>query len=389
MTYLAITGRLPALSLAELESLYGSRAITRLGNHALIEAEVDFDRLGGTIKLAKHIVTLPTINPQKVFDYCRKTLPDYIGDFPDGKIKLGVSLYGLNLAIAKQNANILRLKKAIRQTGRSVRAVPNTAAALTSAQTFHNALTSPVGLELVFVAHENNTYIGHVTNVQNIDSYTLRDRGRPKRDTFVGMLPPKLAQTIINLAVGNEAENRRREILDPFCGTGVILQEAALMGYSVYGTDISEKMVRFSRDNLNWAMEKFAIHVERQFEIGDATTHTWRQPIDTVACEGYLGRPIGGQAVTTEQLNEIIYQCNLIMRGFLKNIAPQLAPGTRLCVAAPIWQIDGETHVLPVVDELSALGYERVSFCHAEMSDLVYRRDDQPTGRHLLVVTKK
>ena len=84
--------------------------------------------------------------------------------------------------------------------------------------------------------------------MQDIESYTKRDRERPKRDAKVGMLPPKLAQIIINLAAGQLPEEKLQNIcdiplgepiprrllgqtvLDPFCGTGVILQEASADG---------------------------------------------------------------------------------------------------------------------------------------------------------------
>ncbi len=416
MQTLCILGRQPAIGLAELESLYGAKNIIPLGETAaLVESEVDFARLGSTIKCGELITTVDSTNPQKVFDFCRRALPEYVSDFPDGKIKLGVSLYGLSMPLEKINANALTLKKVIRGTGRSVRVVPNTDMQLSSAQTLHNAMTSPVGLELLFVKNGTQTYIGRVTHVQDIDSYTLRDRGRPKRDAFVGMLPPKLAQTIINLAVGpinksldardlslDELPGSRLQtldstVLDPFCGTGVILQEAALMGYGAYGTDISEKMVRYSRDNMNWLFEKFAIHADVRYETADATTHTWHIPSSPVphppslfiAAEGYLGQPIGGQHPTPEKLQEIIHSGNVIVRGFLKNIAPQLAPGTRLCIAVPAWSIDNTLYQLPALNELSELGFERVSFTHAQNSELIYRRDDQPTGRELLVLTKK
>lgn len=385
MSHILLTGRLPELSIAELEALYGASAITRIGNHALVDADVDFSRLGGSIKMADHIATVDSTNPQKVFDFCRKSLPDYISELPEGKIKLGVSLYELSMPLHKQNANALSLKKVIKNAGRSVRVVPNTEPALTSAQTYHNSLTTPVGIELVFVCDGKNTHIGRVTNVQDIDSYTLRDRGRPKRDAFVGMLPPKLAQTIINIAVG---DNKGGVVLDPFCGTGVVLQEAALMGYDVYGTDIAEKMVRFSRDNLNWALEKFNISVERQLEIGDATTHTWRLPITAVAGEGYLGQPLGGQDPTPEKLSEIMHDCQDIMRGFLKNIGAQVPSGTRICIAAPAWMVRGALHKLPVADTIEDLGFSWVPFTHVDAQSLIYSRDDQITHRHILSIVR-
>ena len=78
--------------------------------------------------------------------------------------------------------------------------MPNNENHLNSAQVLNNKLTSELGCELLLVSDGVNTIIARTTAVQDIDAYTLRDRGRPKRDARVGMLPPKLAQTIINLS---------------------------------------------------------------------------------------------------------------------------------------------------------------------------------------------
>src|SRR6185503_10002944 len=96
--------------------------------------------------------------------------------------------------------------------------------------------------------------------VQDIEAYGARDQARPARDARVGMLPPKLAQIMLNLSAGplraSAEELARLRVLDPFCGTGVILQEALLMGYSVLGTDIDERMVDYSRRNIKWLFQK-------------------------------------------------------------------------------------------------------------------------------------
>lgn len=418
-------GRQPAIGLAELESLYGAEAVRPIGDvAAVVDAAVDFARLGSTIKAATLIDRLDSTNPQKAFDRCRRALPDFVSDFPDGKIKLGTSLYGLAMPLAKQNANTLSLKKVLRDAGRSVRVVPNTEPALSSAQTYHNQLTSELGCELVFVCDGDHTLVGRVTDVQNINEYTERDRDRPKRDTRVGMLPPKLAQTIINLASGltpannsqpssaedsafpaergktkdqlapseSEADEGARSIgpsvlLDPFCGTGVILQEASLMGYDIYGTDIEERMIRYTRDNINWLRENHQLANEMFFEVGDATTHTWRRPIDIVACEGYLGTPFASEPPEAA-LKDSIMTCNLIMKKSLQNIHSQIEDGTRLCIAAPAWFVRGKVHHLPFISHIDELGYTHLAFTHAKAADLVYHREDQVVGRELLVLQK-
>lgn len=383
---ICILGRQPALGLAELESLYGSEKLKRFGDTvALVDAEVEFTRLGGTVKAAQHLTTVDTANPAKVFNHARKIFPQLLSDVPPGKLKLGVSLHGLTLPLPKLNAHVLSLKTVAKKAGRSVRAVPNKSSALSSAQTLHNQLTSPLGIELVFVTDGTKTHIGQVSDVQDIDAYRRRDQERPRRDTYVGMLPPKLAQIIINLATGTKTSGT---ILDPFCGTGVLLQEASLMGYGVYGTDIEEKMVRYSRDNLNWLFERYQSDTAVYYEIADATEHIWRQPVEIIACEGYLGHPFANQP-SQEALKETIQTSNTIMKKFLKNIAPQLQPGTRLCIAAPAWYARGKVYRLPSLDDLEGMGYNRIDFVHANREDLIYHRQDQVTGRELVVLTKE
>jgi tRNA (guanine10-N2)-dimethyltransferase len=59
-------------------------------------------------------------------------------------------------------------------------------------------------------------------------------------------LHPRLARAMVNLA----AVPPGGTIRDPFCGTGGVLIEAALMGYRVEGSDIDPEMVRGALENL-------------------------------------------------------------------------------------------------------------------------------------------
>ncbi len=83
--------------------------------------------------------------------------------------------------------------------------------------------------------------------VQDIDAYTRRDMSR-ERSMKVGMMPPKLAQIMINLATKG---NKTLSIWDPFCGLGTTLIEADHMGYEkLKGSDISPDMVSATTTNL-------------------------------------------------------------------------------------------------------------------------------------------
>lgn len=415
---------------------YGADAIHHVGDDfALVDANVDIDTLGGTVKVARPLTELDTTNPQKVFDYCRRELPNHAAKRPEGKIKLGVSLHGFDMPVAKINANVLSLKKAIKKTGRSVRAVPNTAAALSSAQTLHNNLTGDMGIELVFVHAGNKTLLGQVSGVQNIDAFAARDQARPKTDAFVGMLPPKLALMMINLsgitfafsptefsetasrltsverssasdraadvpenslASGSTATTparvtsggERKRILDPFCGTGVVLQEAALMGFDVYGTDLSEKMVDYSTANMKWLADKFGVDVDVNIHHGDAIETKWQLPIDAAVAETYLGQPFSAPPAP-DKLAQVQRICNEIISKFLENIGTQVEKGTPFCLAVPAWRDkSGRFTHLPLVETLGKLGYRQVQLRHAKTTDLLYYREDQVVARQLLILRK-
>ncbi len=384
-----ILGRQPAIGLAELESLYGSDALEPIGAYAVkvnTTEPVDFARIGGAMKAAEEFVTLRTTDITEIKKHLSEKVGKYAHALPEGKLKLGISCYGLKTNPAKITALGLSIKKAVKAQNRSVRLVPNNENVLNSAQVLHNKLISEMGLELLLIRDGLNTIIAQTTNVQDIDAYTLRDRGRPKRDARVGMLPPKLAQTIINLATTDPKALDKR-VLDPFCGTGVVLQEAALMGYSVYGTDLEERMIRYSRDNLNWLTDTHKITFDWYLHEGDATDAKWQQPIDIIACEGYLGRPFTS-VPDNEILQKTINDCDTILKKFLKNMAAQTEKDIRLCLAVPSWFVRNRIYHLPSLDHLSDLGYNRISFVHSSEKDLIYHREDQIVGRELLVLSR-
>ncbi len=415
-----ILGRQPALGLAELESLYGADKIRPIGAlAALIDIdppEIDFSRLGGTVKFCKVLTILDTTSWPQIQKFLEKNVAPHAANMPEGKMKLGLSLYGLNVNVNHINASGLAVKKVVKATGRSIRVVPNKEHALNSAQVLHNQLTSALGWELVFIRDGEKTIVAQNIAEQDIEAYSRRDQGRPMRDARVGMLPPKLAQIILNLASGlvKESGDGSREmgeakepeacpapnsqllspagrpvvVLDPFFGTGVLLQEAMLMGYRAYGTDLEPRMIDYSRTNLEWLqVERQMSNVESKLQVGDATDFKWK-PFDVVACETYLGRPFS-TLPSSSDLDKTIQDCNVIHRKFLQNIATQAKSGTRLCLAVPAWKTPHGFKHLPTLDSLTDMGYTRVSLVHASGEDLIYHREGQIVARELVILQKK
>lgn len=407
-----ILGRQPALGLAELESIYGADKVRPVGEKTAV-VSVDpcllaFDRLGGNVKFCKILTELDTVEWKEIEKFLVQIAPGHSQRMPEGKMRLGLSAIGLGTSAARLNSTGLALKKAIRKTGRNVRVIPNKAPELNAAQVIHNQLTGETGWELYLIRDGKKTIVAQTVKVQDIEAYARRDRGRPKRDPKVGMLPPKLAQIIINLAAGRLPADKLQDIceipagepvprpilnktvLDPFCGTGVLLQEALLMGYEVIGTDIEPRMIEYTKMNLGWLSAHFRNETtEQELYPADATSNEWATNFDIVATEAYLGPPFTSRP-GDEVLERTVADCNLIIKKFLKNIHGQLEPGARLCLAVPAWQTaPGKFRHLPLVDQISALGYNRISFEHPKGEDLIYHRKNQVVARQLLVITRK
>lgn len=385
--YIAILGRQPNLGMAELEHLYSGENVAWFSDAtALIKKDsFNIDRLGGTQKAGRVILELSHGDwrqaSMKLVQHYTKKWQNY-----EGKITLGISTYGFSISSREVQKTGIILKQKLKDSSGSLRLIPNTEPALNTATSHHNKLgLSENKVELLIVRTKNGkVIIAESIGAQNITSLARRDQGRPKRDAFVGMLPPKLAQIIINLGI---SQNTHR-ILDPFCGTGVILQEAALMGYNVYGTDLADKMVDYSKANLEWLSSTYHIALAPTLHQGDAMTTKWQPPIDTVVGESYLGQPFSAPP-SPSKLAEVRRNCNHIITSFLKNIGDQLTPGTTLCIAIPAWKDTNGTFThLPLTNQLETLGFNQYAFRHVRSSELLYYREDQVVARELLVLIK-
>lgn len=394
MKYVAIAGRQPLISLAEIQALYDKAA--RLVGKKLVFFEIDEDgeenispdinRLGGSLKLGRF------------FDTDFSKLAKFLATaHPEGKITLGISDFSKQKksGLAKQKS--MELKRNLARVGRSVRVITSNEPEISSATAHHNQLGEKAGCFEIFLI-DREIYLSLGT--QNITAYTERDQVRPARDAKVGMLPPKLAQILINLC-GKLPEGAR--VLDPFCGTGVVLQEAAIMGYVPYGTDLNERMVEYSKKNLSWLFnernqKRFKIlpdlilkkdQILEAISVGDATNFTWEGEIDAVAFEGYLGAPMSKPPVDIKFKTEKA-KCREIAIGFLKNITPQIKSGTPVVMALPAWlRENGKYAGLNILDEIQEMGYNFEKFQDLSQSDLLYYREGQIVAREIIVIRKR
>jgi hypothetical protein len=139
---------------------------------------------------------------------------------------------------------------------------------------------------------------------------------------------------------------------------------------------------------LNWLADSHHANFDWYLYEGDATSTKWRQPINAVVSEVYLGQPFSAPP-SPPKLEEVKQNCDHIITEFLKNLGKQIEPGTPICIAVPAWRDkNGHFTHLPLISTIARLGYKPHEFANVSQNDLLYYRENQIVARELLVLTR-
>lgn len=265
MKYFFVLGNNTALSVAELAAVLDLREAELLAPDFLItetdneiNPETLMKGLGGTIKIGvvrqEVEATGGKGDKENLFEAVKRLITKKKAVSREGKFNFGFSDYG-STTFDKKDLG-LKLKKYFSEQRISSRFVTSREKTLSSVVVTQNKLLFR-GVEIVLAESSGRILIGETLAVQPFKDLSRRDYGRPARDDLSGMLPPKLAQIMINLA---KAKDMDAPIIDPFCGSGTILSEALLKGYrNLFGSDISPKAINDTRQNINWLKETYKI----------------------------------------------------------------------------------------------------------------------------------
>ncbi len=420
MQYIFFLGHQPHLSLAELEARFGTNSIQASTNsYAVLKLSSDpnINLLGGTTKISKIIQTQKL--EQNTQQQIKEVILNYLAEQKNEKLKLGISIYSATKNINPNKKFIRELSEEIRQASKTrlpklnLHTVDPKSTELNTAQIIHSGLLKTNGLSLDILVEDRspNPHLRHpresgdpvnstdesqsiilakTIQVPNLKNYTLRDYGKPKPSGSNGMLPPKLTQILLNLSQVKPGQT----ILDPFCGSGTVLQEALLAGINAIGTDLNPKIIKDAEENLTWLERKFPLPLREGARVrvyqADATSSTWPEPFDAIVCEGYLGTPLSSEPDQVK-LSKITQECNQIAEQFLINLHSQINQNQTVVIALPCWFIQDKIIKLPVVEKLTALGYNQRKSKIVTV-DLIYRRTsekrNQIVGRDIYVLNK-
>jgi tRNA G10 N-methylase Trm11 len=391
MLYFLILGKNPILSKAEIEAVlalkgFKYKAIKFYAQVLILETEKEIDvewlnqRLGGTVKIGK---ILGSVNNLENFEH---KFFDWI-EFGNGKVFFGFSLYSLEAAVHVQkyqrtlNPVAMEIKRKLREEKQiNSRYVVSREIELSSVIVAKNKLLKN-GAEICFFVAAQEILVGQTLAVQPFEEFGERDFGRPSRDSVSGMLPPKLAKIMINLAQANED----KIMLDPFCGSGTILQEALLMGYQkIIGFDNSDKAIKDSKNNLDWLIKKLNLQVQglevKNLDVRNLSQQIGANTVGVIVTEPYLGPAQKGNE-SPKQIEAIIKDLEkLYLEAFLQ-FYKVLTKGGRVVCVFPIFKKDSLK--LNILSDIRKMGYKLLN-----QDDLIYYRQQQLVWRDILIFEK-
>lgn len=406
--YAFILGRKYLLSTAELCQVLPSDAhIVDILPDALIadlkqplqNPQESLNRLGGTIKIVE-IFAEQSIDPAKLAPAISEYLSQkFMGK--EQKLNYGVSLYSFSNKSKELLKKILiQIKKNLKTFEIKSRFINNDFKNPENAAIHHEKLLEE-GAEIVAIQGHHKMFVGRTVALQDFESYSQRDYDRPGRDAKLGMLPPKLAQIMINLAGLTHLEETTHPhtvIYDPFCGTGTVLTEALIMGLSALGSDKDEVVLEKSNQNITFILSHINYYQQNhRLFAKDATmltTQDFPEKIAAVVTESYLG-PALSQFPPPELIKKNHHYLQELLTRFFEAIDKILLPGTPIIITFPIYRQNNRMIFMEEISEhIQKIGFKAAPLIPTEISQkftlpvtprpsLIYDRPDQIVGREV------
>lgn len=415
-SYAAFLGHQPRISVAELAAAVPGFTLKKIleDRIVLFESPAELgqtflDQLGGIVILAQSItsavVTLEDIPSLLVSE---------LKEARRGKVTFALRTFHLPRATVRTLYR--RCKEALRKLGRPCRYVGNErepAAPVLLRDA--GLLDGKRGGELVILVEaqdeESQTlWIGRTVGAQDVDAYTKRDIGKPVRDTTTGLLPPKLAQILLNFGAwlvrgfetplpesGKRSKVEPLTVFDPLCGTGVIPLECLVRGWNVLASDLMQKAVNGCEKNLEWLRKEMKILKKdvssTVFKQDALKPFALKKLPDVVVSETTLGPGLTDRP-SQKDTGKLKTDSERLEIAFLQNCAATL-PGVPLVLTWPFWKIKNDTIFLDrAMEAAHAAGYSAtlppgIEPSRPDRLSLLYRRPDQFVGREIVLLVPR
>ena len=359
-----------AMKGVDFEIIEASGEILLISTKTELDAKSLINELGSAAKIGEVYGIYDKENWPDNFLKDDLTRQNLQGNFSRVKEKFGVSVYGAGGKFKELNKVLgeirkirpsfvppiagLRKGKEVRKQGRILSTV-----AVDKNELLEN------GFELVICVGSKGIYVGKTLAIQDYESYSFRDYGRPRRDVKSGMIPPKLAKMMINLA----GKDKGDVFLDPFCGSGTFLQELILLGYgNVIGSDAGVVAIKDTKVNLEWLFKNYPEIKKEDYKIElfecDARSLSSKIPpqkIDAIVTEPYLGSA-KRKFFEPEQIKKEISQLEDLYLSAFQEFKKVLKDNGVVVIIFPVFRYQNQFFHLQILDKIYSLGFRSGRF---------------------------
>lgn len=338
-------------------------------------------RLGGAIRIVellsaddKNPTQFSSQNKDQYLSEIAQAIVDGVGDGATGKTNIGLSSRVGFVGHKDLKVLLKMVKKGLKEKGVAARVVlPHKGSELNAAAIKYNNLTTK-GYEFVLWP---GGYLALTLASYDPDRDTLLDRGIPSSDPKAGMLPPKLARMMVNVALG-QTSDKEVIVVDPFCGSGRVLLEALVLGYPVLGNDMERAQMASSKKNINWLeTQKSLIEKMPDFDllVGDARSFRGPRKPHVIVTEPWLGPPLREKPNPVEARRYADQVINIV-RSAIKSWL--INKPLSIVMALPRWKADNGQEVAVysnIQEEFRKQGYHCIFIETVTREDAIVARD--------------
>ena len=388
MQYFFECGHFVSLSIAELSAVLESYNISKDSLNkvsdtvVLVEsndvtpalADRIFNRLGGFVRYGEVVEDLDSF-----------LKPYYEGD----RVVFGISSIGDTDISVKDIQKLSNdIKRNFKKANISSRFLLPKKDELNAAQIINNDMLEK-GFELCIFDTSLGRLYGKTRAIQNIDAFIKRDIDKPSTDFDMGVLPQKLARIMCNLTALRDGI-----IWDPFCGSGTVLMEAAVLGFDVLGSDIDVGALQTTKKNLEWLAKEGMInetmHNIFHLDISDTKKKKIKELKDTgikaVVCEPFMGPP-QRHVLSVNRLDEILGNIVPLYEDFFKVMEEVGSEGFKVVLVVPSYKTKKGWATFSLNDIIG----KRWDILNGEYSseDLKWSRINSIITRNIFILSKR
>lgn len=391
-------GTHPELGFAELSSRYPDQTF-EMWDSTIARCKENFSEefwaiqqtLGGCKEISREIGVYE--NQEQAFQAVVKFSLEFLALKEKKKLHLGIS------GDVKREDWMAKIKGILKSKEKSCRTVLAKKKQYNTAEIAHNRLCEQKGIHL-WVLKGNQSWTVHSTvAVQDIRGFSERDYDKPKRSPKNGMLPPKLALMMLNLA------HPAPRILDPFCGSGTVLLEGLKQRLIVDGSDISNDLVSDAHVNNDWFAElafrekgKIRAHDARKpfssLVQGASTLASSKESrkdlYDAIVTEGTLG-PVYKMLPHKDEMRKNIKDLLELYKDFFAHVGESLSSDGKIVICFPRYQVKGPKEQLNQFSLWYQIKKQKwfVDNFKTTGRPMIYSREHQIVQREVVMILKK